>query len=104
MLILPYPAIDPVALDLGVIQIHWYGISYMVGLLLGWYYYRLLLTKLTLKIQQKDIDDFIPIAAFGIVVGGRLGQVLFYNLDYYLQYPWEILYIWQPGMSFHGGL
>jgi phosphatidylglycerol:prolipoprotein diacylglycerol transferase len=104
MLILPYPAIDPVALEIGSIKIHWYGIAYVVGILLGWRFWIMLLSRLELPLARKDIDDFIPWATLGIVAGGRIGHALFYNLDYYIHKPWEVLYIWQPGMSFHGGL
>lgn len=104
MLILPYPALDPVAFKLGSLSIHWYGLAYVTGILLGWRYCVMLLSRLHLPFQKKDVDDFVPLATLGIVAGGRLGHVLFYNLNYYLHKPWEIFYIWRPGMSFHGGL
>ncbi len=104
MFVLPYLAINPVALELGSLKIHWYGIAYVLGILMAWKYCGLLLTRFNLAIKRKDLDDFIPIATLGIVLGGRLGQAIFYNPQYYLHKPWEIFYIWHPGMSFHGGL
>lgn len=104
MLIIPYPTIDPVALHLGSLTIRWYGISYVAGIMLGWRYGNYLIKKLQLPFTTKDFDDFIVYLTLGIVAGGRLGQVFFYNFDYYLHKPWEIFFIWQPGMSFHGGL
>ncbi|MCE2951819.1 MAG: prolipoprotein diacylglyceryl transferase [Alphaproteobacteria bacterium] len=100
---LTYPAFDPVALHLGPLSIRWYGIAYVAGILLGWQCCAWLCRKELINISQKHIDDFIPWATLGIVVGGRLGEVFFYNPAYYLSHPLEILYIWQPGMSFHGG-
>lgn len=110
---IPYPAIDPVALHLGPVSIRWYGLSYAAGLLLGWAWGLNLCRRLKLSFcvlqainpsAVKLFSDYIPYAALGIVVGGRLGHAVFYNPSYYLTHPLEILYIWQPGMSFHGGL
>ncbi|WP_310622094.1 prolipoprotein diacylglyceryl transferase [Flexibacterium corallicola] len=106
---LPFPSIDPVLLELGPLQIRWYALAYIAGILLAWYYMKRL-TRLAPFAKgapvpsAKDIDDFVTWAALGIVLGGRLGYVLFYNLPYYLQNPSEILAVWHGGMSFHGGL
>jgi phosphatidylglycerol:prolipoprotein diacylglycerol transferase len=100
---IPYPNIDPIALQIGPLSIRWYGIAYVVGILLAWYCCHVLARKNYFKISTKDIGDFIPWGTLGVVVGGRLGQVLFYNLDYYWHHPLEIVKIWEPGMSFHGG-
>ena len=104
MLVIPYPMIDPVAFKVGAITVRWYGISYVMGIILGWRYGNHLIRKLSLPFTTKDFDDFIVYLTLGIVAGGRLGQVFFYNFTYYLHKPWEIFFIWQPGMSFHGGL
>jgi phosphatidylglycerol:prolipoprotein diacylglycerol transferase len=98
-----YPNIDPIALQIGPVAIRWYGIAYVVGILLAWYCCHVLTSKKYFKISPKDFGDFIPWATLGIVAGGRLGQVFFYHLDYYMQNPLEIVKIWEPGMSFHGG-
>ncbi len=98
-----YPDIDPVALNLGFVQIHWYGISYVAGILGAWW---LLKTRIsnTNWINAQQLGDLVFYSMIGIIVGGRLGSVLFYNFSYYLSNPIEIFYIQQGGMSFHGGL
>ena len=102
---LTYPNIDPVALHLGPLQIRWYGISYVVGILLAWrlLHYRALKQPL-LGWTTVQVADLIFYGAFGVIIGGRLGSVLFYNLPYYLAHPLEIIMINRGGMSFHGGL
>jgi phosphatidylglycerol---prolipoprotein diacylglyceryl transferase len=101
---IPYPEINPIALQLGPLTIRWYGISYVAGILLGWYCCYLLAKKKYSTLTTRDISDFVPWATLGIVVGGRLGHVLFYGLNYYWNHPLDIFKIWQPGMSFHGGI
>ena len=101
---IPFPDLDPIAFSLGPIKIYWYGISYVVGILLGWLYARHLVKKSPGKLTVRDIDDFIVWATVGVIIGGRLGYVLFYNPLDYLSKPWEILYLWEPGRAFHGGL
>lgn len=100
---LTYPHIDPVLLQVGPLSIRWYGLAYVAGILLGWQCCRYLAKRGFIDIAPHHVDDFIPWATLGIIVGGRLGEVFFYNTSYYLSHPLEILYIWQPGMSFHGG-
>lgn len=104
MLTIAFPAIDPVAVSIGPLEIRWYGISYVMGILGAWFYCRQLVNRYAKGIAIKDIDDFIVWATIGVVAGGRLGWALFYMPVE--QYPrfWEVLYIWTPGMSFHGGL
>jgi phosphatidylglycerol:prolipoprotein diacylglycerol transferase len=106
---LPFPVIDPVALQLGPLSIKWYGLAYVVGLLGGWWYARKLAAAETLwggrrRPEVDSLDDFLLFAALGVVIGGRLGFVLFYNLPEYLASPLEIFAVWKGGMSFHGGL
>lgn len=104
-----FPAIDPVALSLGPLQVHWYGLAYVVGILFAWWYAKRLVTNEELwpgepPIKAVDIDDFLTWAVIGIILGGRLGYVLFYDLGTYLSNPLAIGMLWQGGMSFHGGL
>lgn len=99
-----HPQFDPVAIHLGPLAVHWYGLMYLLGFgLFLW------LGNLRVKSQPwsgwsgKDLDDFLTWAVLGVVLGGRLGEVLFYQPAYYLQHPAEILMVWKGGMSFHGG-
>lgn len=101
---IPYPLIDPVALQIGSLSIRWYGLAYVAGIILGWKWGVYLIKRLQLSLSETLFSDYIPWAALGIVAGGRLGHVIFYNLSYYIQHPLEIFYIWHPGMSFHGGI
>ena len=108
LLALPFPAIDPVAVSLGPVEIKWYALSYIAGLIGGWFYARRLvladsLWGATKRPSVTDIDDLIVWVALGVVLGGRIGYVLFYNLPLYLDHPMEILAIRNGGMSFHGG-
>ena len=101
--LLTYPQIDPVLVSIGPLSIRWYGLAYVAGILLGWQCCRYLAKRGFFDVKPEDMDDFIPWATLGIIAGGRLGEVFFYNTAHYLSNPLEILYIWQPGMSFHGG-
>ncbi|MCJ2132044.1 prolipoprotein diacylglyceryl transferase [Methylobacterium sp. E-045] len=108
LLALPFPAIDPVAVAIGPITIKWYALSYIVGLVGGWFYARRLVAAdrfwgVVRRPSLNDIDDLIVWVALGVVLGGRIGYVLFYNLPLYLDDPLEILAIRNGGMSFHGG-
>ncbi|WP_321333101.1 prolipoprotein diacylglyceryl transferase [Breoghania sp.] len=108
LLALPFPPIDPVLIELGPFALRWYALAYIVGILLAWRYMMRLvrqeqLWKGTHHPSVADIDDFVLWATFGIVLGGRLGYVLVYNLPYFMDHPVEILHVWQGGMSFHGG-
>lgn len=106
---LSFPAIDPVLIQIGPISVHWYGLAYVVGILLGWMFAKRVVNNAALwpasgsPIKSIDLDDFLTWAVVGIVAGGRLGYVLFYNPGYYLSHPLEIPAIWDGGMSFHGG-
>lgn len=100
---LSFPNIDPVALAIGPLQIHWYALAYLVGFLLGWRYMLYLAARDPQAPSAAQIDDFLPWAIVGVILGGRLGYILFYQAELYLQNPLEMLKIWKGGMSFHGG-
>jgi phosphatidylglycerol---prolipoprotein diacylglyceryl transferase len=108
-LVLTFPEIHPIALQIGPIAVRWYGLAYAVGLLLGWTYVKRLLTTDRLWPSGKapfvpdKADDLMLLMTLGVVVGGRLGYVLFYKPMDYLAAPWEIPQLWHGGMSFHGG-
>jgi phosphatidylglycerol---prolipoprotein diacylglyceryl transferase len=103
-----YPVIDPVAVNIGPFPIRWYALAYIGGLAGGWLYARLLLRNdrlwgATPRPKLNVIDDLVLYAAFAIVIGGRLGQVIFYEWSHYSAHPLEIFQLWNGGMSFHGG-
>ena len=100
---LAFPAIDPVAVEIGPVSIRWYALSYVVGLLLGWQYVRYLAGRCIEGLTKRHADDLLVLGTLGVVLGGRLGYVLFYQPGYYFANPGEIFVIWQGGMSFHGG-
>ncbi|WGS21961.1 MULTISPECIES: prolipoprotein diacylglyceryl transferase [unclassified Bradyrhizobium] len=107
-LLIDFPVFNPVAISLGPIVIRWYALAYIVGIVLGWIYARSLIKKERLwggpaPITLPQLDDFILWVTIGIIVGGRTGYVLFYNLPFFIAHPAEILELWKGGMSFHGG-
>ena len=105
MMGLPFPDIDPVALSLGPLQIRWYALAYLAGFVGGWIYAGWLVDRdRDRRPNREDIDNILPWMVLGVILGGRLGYVLFYNLPYYLENPEQIPFIWEGGMSFHGGL
>ena len=100
---------SPVLIDLGFFEIRWYSIAYILAIILGWMYaYRIINKTLVVnnfsQIKTSHFDDLILYLILGIVLGGRLGYIFFYNLEYYLNNTYEMLQIWKGGMSFHGGL
>ena len=101
---LSYPAMDPVAISLGPVNVHWYGLMYLVGFVAGALLGRVRSRRQDSKWQSQQVWDLLFFIAIGVIVGGRLGYVVFYNLEYYLDRPIEWLFIWSGGMSFHGGL
>ena len=103
LLVLPFPDIDPIAVALGPLAIRWYSLAYIVGLIAAWRYCRRLAERPPNAIDPDQFDDFLLWATLGVVLGGRLGYVLFYKPAFFLANPLEILVIWQGGMSFHGG-
>ncbi len=107
--LIPFPVIDPVLIDIGPLPIRWYALAYMAGLLLGWLYVRALVQKTALwgnilRPPLSSLDDLLVYAALGVILGGRIGYVIFYNPGYYLIHLEEILAVWKGGMAFHGGL
>ncbi len=106
---LAFPNIDPVLLTIGPLPIRWYALAYIAGLILGWAYARALAGQKAFwggapPLGREDADDLLLYAALGVIVGGRLGYVLFYNGPFYLAHSAEIFALWRGGMSFHGGL
>ena len=113
LFVIPFPAFDPVLVHLGPFAIRWYALAYIAGILLGWLYARALIRSKNLwggkasknlaPMSLVDFDDFVLWVTLGIILGGRTGYVLFYNLEYFVAHPLEIVQLWNGGMSFHGG-
>jgi phosphatidylglycerol:prolipoprotein diacylglycerol transferase len=106
---MPFPDINEVIFQIGPFAIRWYSMAYLFGILFGWRYLIALANRPQLWTNKSpytklDVDDFLPFVTFGIIIGGRLGYVLFYNPSYYIANPQEIYAVWKGGMSFHGGL
>ena len=104
MLSLVFPNIDPVLIQIGPFAIRWYALAYIAGIVLGWWWCKRLLAKPPHVTTPEAFDDFVLWATLGIVLGGRIGYVLFYRPDFYVEHPLEALKVWQGGMSFHGGM
>jgi len=107
-LLIDFPVFDPVAIAIGPFAIRWYALAYITGIVLGWLYARSLLKKERLwggpaPVSLTQLDDFILWVTLGIILGGRTGYVLFYNLPFFIDHPLEIFELWKGGMSFHGG-
>jgi phosphatidylglycerol:prolipoprotein diacylglycerol transferase len=106
--LLTYPKFDPVLVSFGPFAIRWYALAYIAGILLGWLYARAIIANERhwggpAPLTVVDYDDFVLWVTLGIILGGRTGYVLFYNLDHFIKEPAEILKVWNGGMSFHGG-
>ena len=101
---------DPVLVDFGLFQLRWYSVAYILGIVIGWAYAIQIIKSIAnnnykfTSIEKSDFDDLIIYLVLGIILGGRLGYIFFYNFEYYLQNISEIFMLWQGGMSFHGGL
>jgi phosphatidylglycerol:prolipoprotein diacylglycerol transferase len=97
--------LDPIIINFGFLEIRWYSLAYIFGIFLGFYYAKYVIKKFWDKenINVQVLDNFLIYLILGIILGGRLGYILFYNFYYYYQNPLEILFLWQGGMSFHGG-
>jgi phosphatidylglycerol---prolipoprotein diacylglyceryl transferase len=107
-LTITFPAIDPVAISIGPLAIRWYALAYISGIVIGWIYARALIRSEKLwsgpaPIAPVQLDDFILWVTLGIILGGRTGYVLFYNLPFFIEHPAAIFKLWEGGMSFHGG-
>jgi phosphatidylglycerol:prolipoprotein diacylglycerol transferase len=108
LLVIPFPAFDPVLVHIGPFAIRWYALAYIVGILVGWAYARALVRADSLwsgkaPLTVLDFDDFVVWVTLGIILGGRIGYVLFYNPAHFAAHPLEIIQLWNGGMSFHGG-
>ena len=98
-----YPEINPVALDLGPLKVHWYGLTYLIGFV-GAYFLMNYRAKKTGEFTQEQVSDLVFWGALGVILGGRFGYVLFYNFSHFLSDPLSLFAIWEGGMSFHGGM
>jgi phosphatidylglycerol:prolipoprotein diacylglycerol transferase len=107
--VIPYPAINPNLISIGPFAVRWYALAYIVGIIAGWFYARTIIASQRLwggpaPFTVLDFDDFVIWITLGIILGGRTGYVLFYNFPYFSSHPFEIVQLWNGGMSFHGGL
>ena len=100
--------LDPILFDLGFIKLRWYSLAYVFGILIGWWYGKKIIiqksSNLNNNSETRAFDDLITYLIISIIIGGRVGYVIFYNLNYYIKNPLEIIKIWEGGMSFHGAL
>jgi phosphatidylglycerol:prolipoprotein diacylglycerol transferase len=106
--VIPFPHIDPILLHIGPLAVRWYALAYIVGIIAGWFYARAIVGSPRLwggpaPFTVVDFDDFIIWVTLGIILGGRIGYVLFYNFPHFAAHPAEIIALWKGGMSFHGG-
>ncbi|MDF1634667.1 prolipoprotein diacylglyceryl transferase [Mycoplana sp. MJR14] len=107
--VMAFPNIDPVAFSIGPVAVHWYGLAYVAGILLGWFYARRLVSRADLwpkdnpPMTLAQLDDFLVWAALGVILGGRIGYILFYDFAAVVDDPLRAVQIWNGGMSFHGG-
>ena len=108
--VIPFPMINPVAVDIGPFPLRWYALAYIAGFVCAWLFMRALVARDRLwrpnqsRPAPEQIDDLLVFVAFGVIIGGRLGHVLIYDPAYYLAHPLDIFKTWQGGMAFHGGL
>jgi phosphatidylglycerol:prolipoprotein diacylglycerol transferase len=107
--VIPYPAINPILISIGPFAVRWYALAYIVGIIAGWFYARAIIAAQRLwggpaPFTVLDFDDFVIWITLGIILGGRIGYVLFYNLPHFASHPIEIVQLWNGGMSFHGGV
>jgi len=104
LLLLPYPDIKPEIFSIGPFAVRWYALAYIAGLVIGWQIMRRVCTQPPKVLSPEKIDDFLLWAALGVILGGRIGYVLFYKPSFFLENPGQIVMLWEGGMSFHGGL
>lgn len=98
-----YPQIDPVALHLGPLHIHWYGLMYLLGFTGAWWFWQVRAKRAGSGWTAEQVSDLVFYGAMGVILGGRMGYCLFYNLPFYAAHPVHVFYVWDGGMSFHGG-
>ncbi len=100
--------LDPIIFNLGFLSLRWYSVAYILGIIIGWWYGKKILSQICLNnninFKISLFDDYISYVIISIILGGRIGYILFYNLEFYLLNPLEVFFIWKGGMSFHGGL
>ena len=109
MLSITFPAISPILFDFGLISIRWYSLAYIFGFIFAWKYIQYLIKQkgfflVNHNISPKDVDDIIFYGIIGLIFGARFGYILFYNFSYYISEPIRMFYVWEGGLSFHGGL
>src|SRR5450759_4325260 len=104
MAVWTYPEIDPIAFAIGPVSVRWYGLAYLVAFLFSWWVLAHFNKRWNLGMSGDDLSTVMLAAVLGVIVGGRLGYVLFYNPSYYLAHPLQAFAVWDGGMSFHGGL
>jgi phosphatidylglycerol:prolipoprotein diacylglycerol transferase len=107
--VIPYPAINPILISIGPFAVRWYALAYIVGIIAGWFYARAIIASERLwggpaPFTVLDFDDFVVWITLGIILGGRIGYVLFYNLPFFFANPLQVFELWTGGMSFHGGV
>jgi phosphatidylglycerol:prolipoprotein diacylglycerol transferase len=107
--VLPFPVINPILISIGPLAVRWYALAYIVGIIAGWFYARAIIASERLwggpaPLTVIDFDDFVIWITLGIILGGRTGYVLFYNLPHFIEHPLQIFQLWNGGMSFHGGV
>ena len=103
-MILVHPLINPVIVSFGILQIRWYGLAYVLGFIIGLYLIKFINNKIKSSLNNKLLDDFFIWSILGVILGGRLGYIFFYQTSSIFSDPFNIFYIWKGGMSFHGGL
>ncbi len=99
-----HPDFNPIAIQIGPLAVHWYGLMYLIGFISAWWLGRYRIKHQSwINFSAKELEDIIFYSVLGVILGGRLGYVIFYKHDYYLTHPLEVFFVWQGGMSFHGG-
>ena len=101
---LSYPQIDPVAINLGPVKVHWYGIMYLIGFLLFWWLGKIRARRDYTVVRPEQVGDLLFYGMLGVILGGRVGYIVFYNLPQFFADPLILFRVWEGGMSFHGGL
>lgn len=101
---LVYPHLDPVAFKIGQFKVHWYGLMYLLSFIIAWFLFKYRIRTFNLKWSSDKLADLVFFGALGVILGGRIGYILFYNLPMYLAHPLQMFEVWDGGMSFHGGM